>query len=681
MRVYELARELGISSKELLSRLRKLDIDVTSHSSSLNEEQVSRIKNQLPAPEPSGEEETPSPPEDKETIPPATLPEQVAEKKAEEMKRAGEKLLIIKFPVTVRELADHLGQKPNVLIKKLLEMGVFASLNQFLDEETALILGHEYSYELKSYVPPRGVTEAPRAVAREIIPPEKKEKKKLQPRAPVVTLMGHIDHGKTSLLDAIRHSRIIAREAGGITQHIGAYRVETEHGGIVFIDTPGHEAFTTMRARGAQITDIVVLVVAADEGVMTQTREAIDHARAANVPILVAINKIDKTTVNPDKVRKQLLEQKLVPEEMGGETISAEVSATTREGLEHLLELILLQAEIMELKANSDGPARGVVVEAKLTPERGPVATVLIKSGTLKRGDSVVCDVYAGKIKAMFDDRGRAVQKASPSIPVEVLGLLGVPAAGSNLQVIEDDAAARLLSEQLQAQRKEKVWEASRRVSLEDFFQQLTSEQAKELRLILKGDVQGTVEAVSNSLQELGSEKVGVNIIHSGVGGVSESDVMLASASGAVIIGFQVNADSKIKQLAGNEGVDIRLYQVIYEVIDEVKKALEGLLEPKVEESVLGKALVKELFKISKVGIIAGCVVEKGKMKRGSRVKVWREDEVMKTDVITTLKRFKESVEEVAAGMECGIGLANFHDFQVGDILESYELKKIPQKL
>ncbi len=686
MRVYELAKELKVTNKELLARLKELGIEVKSHSSSIDEEQAAKVKSELAPPqkeEQAGAE--PSPTEAEEAAPSEpTPPLEGGEEEEREEAPSEHELLVVKFPITVRELADKLGKKPNVLMKKLMEMGVFAALNQFLDEETAVILGHEYEYELKAYVTPRTVSEAPSPGAGGVAPePEVEEEAKLQPRAPVVTLMGHIDHGKTSILDAIRRSKITAQEAGGITQHIGAYRIDTKHGGVVFLDTPGHAAFTTMRARGAHLTDVVILVVAADEGLMPQTLEAIDHAKAAEVPILVAINKIDKTAANPDKVRKQLAEKELLSEELGGETICAEVSATTKKGLDHLLEMILLQAEVMELKANPEGPARGVVVEARLTANRGPVATILVKSGTLKKGDSVVCDAYAGKIKAIFDDTGRTIKEAGPSTPVEVLGLLGVPAAGAALQVVKDDAVARQISEERRSTVQEQGWEDSKKVTLEDFFRQITEEGIRELSLILKGDVQGSVEALSQSLAELGSEEVGasVKIIHSGVGAISESDVVLAAASGAVLIGFQVTAESRIKRLAQAEGVDLRFYQVIYKAVDEVKQALEGLLPPKVEETSLGKARVKETFKIAKLGVIAGSVVEEGKIRKTSSVKVWRDEEVVATDKIISLKRFKESVEEVAAGMECGISLANFHDFQEGDILESYEVKKTPRKL
>lgn len=691
MRVYELARELELTSKELLAGIKEMGIEVKSHASSLNEEQATLIRSKInPTPPEEGsvreedadkEISSASKPDDKEVgdgeeeISPSTSPPESA--------LPAENVLVIKFPVTVRELADYIGQRPNILIKKLLEMGVFASLNQFLDEETAIILGSEYGREIKPYAPLRTESETGPVKVEAVADTPIETGKNLQPREPVVTLMGHIDHGKTSILDAIRNSRITSGEAGGITQHIGAYRIDVGGRGIVFLDTPGHAAFTTMRSRGAGLTDVVILVIAADEGIMPQTVEAINHARAAGVPIIVAINKIDKSTARSDRVRRQLADNDLTPEEMGGEVICAGVSAVTGEGLDHLLEMILLQAEIMELKADPDGPASGVVIEAKLTADRGPVTTILVKSGTLKRGDSLICDIYPGKVKAIFDDQARVVKEAGPSAPVEIMGLTGVPQAGSTFRVVDNEAKAREIGDFLQNKQQKKSWDDSRRLRLEDFFKQIASNQVNELPLILKGDVQGSVEAVSMSLNELTSDNkdISLKIIHSAVGAVSESDVMLAAASRAVIIGFQVAISGKIKRMAEMEGVDIRSYRVIYEVVDDIRKALEGMLEPEQREIILGEARVKELFKISKLGIIAGCVVENGMIKRSARIKVMRDGEEIVMDTISTLKRFKEKATEVTSGKECGIGLNNFHDFQVGDLLVSFEIEKIPQKL
>ena len=692
MRVYELARELNLTSKELLNELAETGIEVKSHSSSLDADQADRIRKKLA--EESSAPTAEKPAEEKEPAPATEMEkEEAVEKEADKTEAAPEppaeaaasaQTLVVKFPVTVRELADQMGQKPNILIKKLLGLGVFAALNQFLDEETAAIVGQEYGFEIKSYSPPRGLQEEqPIAPPPEELSEEEDKTANLQPRAPVVTLMGHIDHGKTSILDAIRKSRITSKEAGGITQHIGAYLLQTGHGDLVFLDTPGHAAFTTMRARGAHLTDIVILVVAADDGIKPQTEEAIDHAAAAEVPIVVAINKIDKSTASPKKVKRQLAEKGLIPEDMGGETICAEVSALTEEGIDHLLEMLVIQSEIMELRADPDGPARGIVVEAKITPDRGVVATLLVQSGTLHRGDSLICDIYAGKVKVMFDDRGKTLKEAGPAVPVEILGLSGVPAAGSRFRVVVDDSEAREISERLHTDQQEKSWEDSKRVRLEDFFQQISEAETKELPLILKGDVQGSVEAVRMSLQEITekNDDIDINILHSGVGAITESDIMLASASGAVIIGFQVPIDSKLRKMAEAEGIDVRLYSVIYQVIDEIKEALEGMLEPITKEKIMGRARVKEIFKISKLGAVAGSVVEKGKVVRGSRVRVIRDGVEVAADIVQSLRRFKEKVEEVSAGKECGISLANYNDYEVDDILESYQVEKTPQKL
>ncbi len=695
MRVYALAKELSLTSKELLSRLKEMGIEVASHSSSLSEDQVEQVRKDIAGPAPKKEKA-------KEKAPPKPAPKPVSRtpetngeeplKKEEETPKAeptpsepaADQEVVVKFPVTVRQLAEYIDLKPNVLIKKLLEMGVFASLNQFLDEETALILGNEYGREIVVYSPEKA--EAPETPEHQKPParPAPPVGANLRPRDPVVTMMGHIDHGKTSILDRIRKSRVTAGEAGGITQHIGAYRLKTGKGSITFLDTPGHAAFTTMRVRGAQLTDIVVLVVAADEGVMPQTEEAINHAREAGVPIVVALNKIDKSTVRPDRARRQLAERGLTSEVLGGETIAVEVSATSGQGIEQLLEMILLQAEIMELKADPDGPASGVVIEAKLTSDRGPVATVLVTEGTLRRGDSLVCGVFSGKVKAIFDDIGRGVAEAGPSTPVEIMGLSGVPGAGAIFEVVESESRAREISGQRREEKQEKSWDDSRRVKLEDIFSQFAADQIRELKLLLKGDVQGSVEAIEESLHEIlegGKDEIKLDIIHSGVGAVNESDVMLAAASGAVIIGFQVSVSPKIIRLAETEGVDIRQYRVIYKVIDDIRLALEGLLEPEVKEVILGEARVKEIFRITGLGTVAGSVVEKGRIKRKGRVRVMRGVEEVASDVVTSLKRFKETVEEVTAGKECGISLGNFKDFEVGDTLVAYEVEKIAQKL
>ena len=648
MRVYELAKQVNLTSKELLEVVRGLGFEVKSHSSALSPEQVAAVRSKLKAPPGEG---SPSP------------------------ETARGKVVAVKLPLTVLQLAQCLEQKPNVLIKSLLQKGIFASLNQFLDEATAVALARECGCTLLPEVA-RVVPEvSPDAAAAAVVPSPPVKAPEARRRAPVVTLMGHIDHGKTSLLDAIRLSRITAGEAGGITQHIGAYQVSTRHGPIVILDTPGHEAFTTMRARGARITDLVVLVVAADEGIMPQTLEAIDHARAAGVPILVAINKMDKTAAAPDRVRRQLAERELVPEAMGGEIVCCEVSALSKQGLDALLEMISLQAEMMELKAVDTGPARGAVIEAKLTAERGPVVSLLVQAGCLRRGDYLVCDAYPGKVKALFDDRGQAVSAAGPSTPVEVLGIQGVPKAGAVFEVVAGESAARRICAEMKSAKPAAVEPAGPQLSLEDFLDKLSQEDKKELRLILKADVQGSLEAVSQALQKLSTAETGLNIIHSGVGAVTESDIMLAAASRTVVIVFNLPVASRIQSQARKEGVDIRRYDIIYQAVDDVEKALKGMLEPKVVEVTLGRALVKETFKITRQGVIAGCLVEEGKIRAASLVKVLRGAETVARDKVVSLRRFKDGVREVSAGQECGIALANFHGFAEGDVIEAFETK------
>ena len=672
MRVYEIARELELSSKEALALLRELGIEVKSHSSSIDDEQADRLRARAageapPEPEEGTAEEAPAGGEKEE----AATPEPEAQP-----------ILTVKFPITVKQMCELTGVKPNILIKKLLDNGIFASLNQFLDEETATVIAADCGYELVSAAAVEAAkaekaATAPPKPARPAPPPAPD----LKPRGPVVTLMGHIDHGKTSILDAVRRSRITAKEAGGITQHIGAYRVEVKGQGVVFLDTPGHAAFTTMRSRGANLTDIVVLVVAADDGIMPQTLEAIDHAQAAGVPVVVAINKCDKSAADPMRVKSQLMEKGLKPEDLGGDVICVECSATTKAGLDALLEMLLLQAEIMELKASPSSPAEGVVVEAKLTGNRGPVATLLVRNGTLRRGQAVICGDCAGKIKAMFDDQGKSVKEAPPATPVEVLGIVGVPEAGSAFRVLEDESEARRLSERIQQEQRQAAIEEQKKTTLEDFFQKLSEGETQEMRIVLKGDVQGSVEALSTLLEDLSTDDVNLNIIRSGVGDLSESDVMLAAASDAIIIGFHVSADARVRQAAKREGVDYRLYNIIYEAVDEVRQGLEGLLEPVIEEKVLGQAVVQEVFKISKVGRIAGCRVESGKLRRKDRVRIRRGDEELGMDTIVNLKRFKDEAAEVVSGQECGIGLGNFQDFEPGDIIEAIELVKTARKL
>jgi translation initiation factor IF-2 len=574
--------------------------------------------------------------------------------------------------IQVGELAKLMGVKVGELLKKALMMGLPLTINQSIDADTAAILADEFGFK---------VEKAPveEELLLQYVPPKEEE---LKPRPPVVTVMGHVDHGKTTLLDAIRKTDVASREAGGITQHIGAYKVTLEDGRqITFIDTPGHEAFTTMRARGAQVTDTVILVVAADDGVMEQTKEAIEHARAAGVPIVVAINKVDKPNANPERVKSQLSELGLVPEEWGGDTLMANISARNRIGIEELLELVLLQAEMLDLKAAYDRPARGRVVESRLDKGKGPVATVLIQEGTLREGDVFVSGQTFGRVRAMLDSLGQRVKEATPSTPVEILGFEELPQAGDDFIVVEDEEKARKIAEYRQRKAREAEAAKQTKISLEKLFEKLKEGELKELKIVLKADTQGTLEALDASLQKLSTDKVKVTIIRKGIGAITESDVMLASASEAIVIGFNVKPTSQAKETAKQEGVDIRFYDVIYHLLEDIKNAMEGLLEPVYEEVITGVAEVRATFKVPKVGIVAGCYVKEGVISRNNRVRVIRDGVVVFTGGIASLKRFKEDVKEVQAGYECGLKIENFNDVKVGDIIEAFEVQKVEQKL
>jgi len=574
--------------------------------------------------------------------------------------------------IQVGELAKLMGLKVGELLKKALMMGLPLTINQSIDADTAAILADEFGFK---------VEKAPveEELLLQYVPPKEEE---LKPRPPVVTVMGHVDHGKTTLLDAIRKTDVASREAGGITQHIGAYKVTLEDGRqITFIDTPGHEAFTTMRARGAQVTDTVILVVAADDGVMEQTKEAIEHARAAGVPIVVAINKVDKPNANPERVKSQLAELGLVPEEWGGDTLMANISARNRIGIEELLELVLLQAEMLDLKADYDRPARGRVIESRLDKGKGPVATVLIQEGTLREGDVFVSGQTFGRVRAMFDSLGQRVKEATPSTPVEILGFEELPQAGDDFIVVEDEEKARRIAEYRQRKAREAEAAKQTKISLEKLFEKLKEGELKELKIVLKADTQGTLEALDASLQKLSTDKVKVTIIRKGIGAITESDVMLASASEAIVIGFNVKPTSQAKEIAKQEGVDIRFYDVIYHLLEDIKKAMEGLLEPVYEEVITGVVEVRATFKVPKVGIVAGCYVKEGVISRNNKVRVIRDGVVVFTGGIASLKRFKEDVKEVQAGYECGLKIENFNDVKVGDIIEAFEVQKVEQKL
>ncbi len=569
--------------------------------------------------------------------------------------------------IIISDLAKRMGIKASEMIKALMGMGVMATVNQSIDFDTAVLVASEFNYELE-----RAAFEEKTILKQEADDPEK-----LQERPPVVTIMGHVDHGKTSLLDVIRKTRITENEAGGITQHIGAYYVATDKGRIAFLDTPGHEAFTAMRSRGAKITDLVVLVVAADDGVMPQTLEAINHSKVAGVPIIVAVNKIDKANADPDRVKRELAENGLTPEDWGGDTIFVNVSAKERQGIDELLEMILLQAEVLELKANADKLAYGHVVEAKIDSGRGPVATVLVQDGTLRNGDAVVCGIHFGKIRAMLDDRGVQVESAGPSIPVEVLGLSGVPMAGDEFIVLADEKSAKQVSEhRIQKHRSQELAQTNR-LSLEKLFEQIQQGEVKDLNLIIKADVHGSIEALSDALTKLSNDEVKVGVVHSATGTITESDISLAAVSNAIIIGFNVRPTPKVQALAAEENVDMRFYNVIYDIIKDVKGAMVGLMESTYKEHVMGAAEVREVFQIPKVGAIAGSYVTDGKIERGQSIRVVRDGVVLYEGKNSSLRRFKDDVKEVQAGYECGIGVENFNDIKVGDILECYYLEEI----
>jgi len=673
VRVYELARDLGLSSKNLIDELRNQGIEVKSHMSTMDEETAGLVLDlyrthetivttslppiessimsspTLAQPLPPPVELLPSPPQVESTSTIVHLPE----------------------ALTVKAFAEALHLKTKDVLMQLMSLGTVASINTVIGLDLANTVAQKLGHDVL-------LLSEEEVIER---PDESVEIGHLEPRAPVVTIMGHVDHGKTSLLDAIREANIQATEVGGITQHIGAYEVETPKGKIAFLDTPGHEAFTAMRARGAQITDIVVLVVAANDGVMPQTREAIAHAKAAGVPIVVAINKIDLPDANPDRVKQQLSDLDLIPEEWGGSTIFVEVSAKMKVGLEDLLEMILLQAEILELQSDPHQLAKGTVVEAKLDKTRGPVATVMIQKGSLRVGDAYVAGVHYGRVRAMFDDRGRRMTLAGPSTPIEVLGFADVPAAGDAFTVVEDERKARHISSIRQDKLRTKQLSQTNRVTLEDLYRRISTGEVKDLNLVIKADVQGSVQALWDAIAKLESEKVRLRLIHGSTGAITESDIMLASASNAIVIGFSVRPIPKAAELAVQEHVDVRLYTVIYEAISDVEKAMVGLLKPTFTEKMLGRAEVRMLFHISRVGAIAGCQVREGVIRRNAAARVLRDSVVVYEGRVASLRRIKEDVEEVAAGFECGIGLGRYQDIKAGDVIESFLLEEVAPRL
>ena len=575
--------------------------------------------------------------------------------------------------ITVAELAQKMSIKAAEIIKVLMKMGTMVTINQVLDQETAMIVVEEMGHIAKA-----AKLDDPDAY---LMDTEEHHDLALEPRAPVVTVMGHVDHGKTSLLDYIRRTRVASGEAGGITQHIGAYHVDTPRGMVTFLDTPGHEAFTAMRARGAKATDIVILVVAADDGVMPQTREAIAHARAANVPIVVAVTKVDKPEANIEKVKQELAAEGVTPEDWGGDAMFVEVSSKTGKGIDQLLEGVLLQAEVLELKAPRDTHAKGLVIEARLDKGKGPVATVLIQSGTMKRGDAVLVGSVFGKVRAMLDENAKAVNEAGPSIPVEIQGLSEVPAAGEELLVLADEKRAREIALFRQGKYRGVKLAKQQAAKLENMFEQMAEGEVRTLSLIVKSDVQGSAEAIAQSLQKLSTNEVKVNLIHNAVGSISESDINLALASKAIVIGFNTRADAAARKLAETSGVEIRYYNIIYAMVDEIKAALSGMLAPEKREAILGMVEVRQVFTVSKVGTIAGCMVLEGIVKRGAKVRVLRDDVVIHDGELDSLKRFKDDVKEVKANFECGLSVKNFNDLKVGDKIEVYEIVEVARAL
>ena len=579
--------------------------------------------------------------------------------------------LTVKIPaeISVGELASRMKKTGAEVVKCLMKNGVMASLSQIIDFDTAAIIAEEMGCKVEQEVV---VT-----IEEKLIDDSEDKAEDLVPRAPVVVVMGHVDHGKTSLLDYIRHANVVSGEAGGITQHIGAYQVDVGGKPVTFLDTPGHEAFTAMRARGAMVTDIAILVVAADDGIMPQTVESINHAKAAEIPIIVAINKMDKPTANPDRIMQQLTEYELVPEEWGGETIICPISAKTGQGIDSLLEMVVLTAEMQELKANPNRSAHGAVIEARLDKGRGPVATLLVQNGTLHQGDIIIAGTAVGRVRAMVDDKGQRLTQAGPSVPVEITGLGEVPGAGNTFNAVADERLARELVEQRKAEEKAKLNTPIQKVSLEDLFSQIQAGEMKDLNIIVKADVQGSAEAVKSSLEKLSNDEVRVRVIHSGVGAISESDVMLASTSKAIIVGFNVRPDAAARDSAARSNVDMRMYRVIYDAINEVEAAMKGMLAPKFREALIGHAEVRQTYKVSGVGTIAGCYVQDGKIQRGCQVRIVRDGVVIHEGELASLQRFKDAVKEVSSGYECGMSIEKFNDIKEGDIIECFVMEQI----
>ncbi|MGB4026671.1 MAG: translation initiation factor IF-2 [Bacillota bacterium] len=687
IRVYELARELGLDTKVLISRLNEMGIQVRNHMTALDEKLAQNVRGKL-----SGADKQDGSPERHPRA------EEAQAAKAREAQRRGRRgsrrgtgkgsrqtegsgrkqarpeigarRVVIQGDTPVRELATLIGVPVANVLRAIMSFGKLISINQDVPVDLAVKVAEKLGCVVTVKEPEKSIEEQ---IALELDRPDDPEKS--EPRPPVVTVMGHVDHGKTSLLDAIRNTNVTAREAGGITQHIGASVVEHEGNKIIFLDTPGHEAFTQMRARGARVTDVAVLVVAADDGVMPQTIEAANHAKAADVPVIVALNKIDKPSANPQRVKQQLAEIGLIPEEWGGDTVVVEVSAKTREGIDDLLEMIVLVAELQELKADPTRSARGYIIESEMDKGRGPVASAIIRSGVLEVGQVIVTDTTWGRIRAMFDGRGRQVQKAGPSTPVEIIGLEELPQAGDTFLVVPDEKIAKEVTEQRKIQRREQEL-ATSRMTLQDFLKKQEDEK-RELRLILKSDVQGSLEAILQALGKMDTDEVEIKVLHSGVGAVIESDIMLAKASDARVLGFNVRPDANARNVAEAEGVEIRTYRIIYELLEDVEQMVKGLTKPKFEEVVLGRVEVRATFRVPNVGTVAGCYVTSGKVTRNASVRLLRDGRIVYEGKIASLKRFKDDVTEVAQGYECGIGLERYQDIKPGDVLEVYTMEEV----
>ncbi|WP_068672361.1 translation initiation factor IF-2 [Oceanobacillus sp. Castelsardo] len=702
IRVYEYAKQTNTTSKDVINYLKELNVEVTNHMSTISTDTVTQLDKKFGSKDNKGNQQKETPKQKPEGMksgnkkqsdhnksdkqkpknqhnsrpknknhkgPKKTNKHHRATNYQEPVKKETPEKITYSDTLTVSDLADKLHKEPAEVIKKLMFLGVMATKNQDLDDDAVEIICSEFNVEVEKVVILED-TDLDKYIVED-------KEEDLMVRPPVVTIMGHVDHGKTTTLDSIRNTKVTAGEAGGITQHIGAYQVEVEGKKITFLDTPGHAAFTSMRSRGAQVTDIAILVVAADDGVMPQTVEAINHAKAAEVPIIVAVNKMDKESANPDRVMQELTEYELIPEDWGGSTIFVNISALKNEGIDDLLEMVLLVSEVEELKANPEANATGTVIEAELDKGRGSVATLLVQNGTLHVGDSLVVGNTFGRVRAMINDTGKRVEVAGPSMPVEITGLQDVPQAGDRFVVFDDEKKSRQIGEARQQEAIAANRNEQAKVSLDDLFEQIKQGEMKELNIIIKADVQGSAEALSSSLQKIDVEGVKINIIHTGVGAITESDIILASASNAIVIGFNVRPDANAKGSAEREKVDVRMHRVIYKAIEEIESAMKGLLDPEFEEKVIGQVEVRETYKVSKVGTIAGCYVTDGKVTRDSGVRIIRDGVVLYEGEIDTLRRFKDDVKEVAQNYECGITITKFNDIKVGDVIEAFVMEEI----